>query len=347
MKFHPSEKGQGILEIIGVFVLLCIIFYAISSCTESVSRRKNKTVTQIVISGKVVNSQTNEWLNNRLVLMFLHNIEVARSTSYVGQSQEGTHDGLFVLAAGNPYDLNMDMLNGNSNGLVFGWDDTPGYGVANIYLDNFEEGSSLEIPIPSKNISYVIKVLDGDVNNLPSSLLTAGSAMLRDNGAIVVSLPDSLANQTPSADNNNMFVQGIKYNTSTQSIDVNKFTVPIDNCAGSVVVSQKYIQSQTFIHEYHQETTAGVSVEIPLFFVKIVPELQTRYGYENGQIETKTVEYNMAAEPQTKVTYIVTWQEVWETGTAEVTSGSDLIEIPFKVKTNLVYQIDSEPSSCQ
>lgn len=347
MKFHPSEKGQGILEIIGFFVLICIIIYAISSCTDSVKRRSNQTITKLVVSGKVVNSRANEWPNNRLVLMFLHNIEVARSTTYLGKAQDGTHDGLFVLEADNPYELTMDILNSSKSGLVFAWDDTPGYGVASTYLDNFEEGSSLEIPIQSKNISYVIKSLDGDVNNLPSSLLVAGSAMLRDNGAIVVFLPDSPTNQTPSADDANVLVQGIKYNTNTQSIDVNKFTVPIDNCAGSVTVSQKYIQSQTFIHEYHQETTAGVSVEIPLFFVKIVPELQTRYGYENGQIETKTVEYNMAAEPHTKVTYIVTWQEVWETGVAEVTSGSNLIDIPFKVKTNLIYKIDSEPATCQ
>jgi hypothetical protein len=358
MKIKISERGQG--ETIVMIILACIIIYAVTQTATSCSNSQRKAeiqqtheISNFIISGKVVNSTTGEWTNDRLVLLFLHNKEVSRATTSIGQSpfsQEGTHDGLFTLYADNPYGIKMDELGGDKT--LFSWqettwgDGTP-IGNAYAYLDNFEEGSSYEIPVPAKNVSYIVKVIGGNINNLPPSLLVAGSAILRDNGAIVVTLPNTPENQTPGTENLNAMVQGIDYNTSSQTIDVNKFTVPIDNCAGSVRVSQKYTQSQTFIHEYHQETSAGVSVEIPLFFIKIVPEIQTRYGYENGQIETKTVEYDMAAEPQTKVTYIVTWQEVWESGVAEITSGTDLIEVPFKAKTNLIYKIESEPATCQ
>jgi hypothetical protein len=54
----------------------------------------------------------------------------------------------------------------------------------------------------------------------------------------------------------------------------------------------------------------------------------------------------MAAEPGTNLVYLITWQEIWEKGMAQVTSGIDNVLVPFKVKSNVVYKIDSQSLGC-
>jgi hypothetical protein len=80
--------------------------------------------------------------------------------------------------------------------------------------------------------------------------------------------------------------------------------------------------------------------------VSLVAELQAKYGFEQGQIDTRQISYHMEALPGTNQVYVITWQEVWDSGVAQVNAGNDNITIPFRVKTNLVYQVDSTRLDC-
>lgn len=44
--------------------------------------------------------------------------------------------------------------------------------------------------------------------------------------------------------------------------------------------------------------------------------------------------------------YAITWKEVWESGIADMVVGKDTINIPFRIKTNLIYEVNSTQLSC-
>lgn len=320
----------------------------------------------IVLAGKVVNSRTGEWPNDRLVLLFLKGQEVGRDTTSMRDvapiTDQGIMDGVFAVSAPNAYGVGLSQL--DESGTSFTRFQVRGSEVECIafggtacemwaqslnayhWFGAVEEGSTYHIPIPSKNTEYVLKVIEGDIALLPAAIQSPGSTSLKDDGTIVVALPETGPGETasPGVDAE---VQTIKYDDAPRPVELNKFTVSIDNCAGSAPITQKYTQSQSFIHEYHTSVTGGIGLEISLFWLKVVPQLQVESGYSNGQIETKTIEYEMQAEPKTRVTYVFTWQEEWKSGVAEVTAGGDLISIPFEIRSNLIYSTQSEPSSCQ
>ena len=145
-------------------------------------RRFIKVPTYLVFAGKVVNSATDEWPNNRLVLLYLRGQEAGRSVTQLDEfrdSKEGLHDGLFVIKAENTYGLRERAFKiDNDQGLVFrrakNLDVLPANYIYHWFGD-IEEGSVFNLPVPSKNIEYVLKVVEGDVANLPPELLVSGS----------------------------------------------------------------------------------------------------------------------------------------------------------------------------
>jgi len=336
----------GLVAITIVGGLVYLLFWVPEQFTDPAPTR------QLVLAGKVVNSQTGEWPNNRLVLVFLNGKEIARSTTAMGsfsRSRQGIHDGLFVVQIDNAYRLARDSFLKGEDGKPFF--QRPGLGDLYHWFPEFEEGGLVVIPVPSKNLTYAVKVLTGDVASLPQAILTPGSAQLRGTNNIVISLADASPAQMPpagSAIDTRVSVQGTSYEKSTQTIETNKVTVPINNCGGSAPVVQQFVQSQTFIHEYRMEAGAGagVSVSLPVGWAKLVFELQAKYGFEQGQIDTRTVGTTLEAAPGTNQVYVVTWKEVWEAGTANVLVGNDSLVIPFRVRTNLIYSIDSNKLGC-
>jgi hypothetical protein len=220
------------------------------------------------------------------------------------------------------------------------------------WFDSVAEGSTLQIPVPSKNITYVVKVISGDVASLPQQLLVPGTTRLTKNGDIIVSLDETSGAAQAEAEaeglKERMVVDGVNYAADEDMMTVNKITVPINNCRGSSTLVQEYSQMQAFIHEYRGELGGGVGFGVPLprTLLNLQLELQAKYGFEQGQIDSRTVTYRMEAEPGTNQVYVITWQEVWETGTAQVVTETETISVPFRAKTNLIYQIDSMQLPC-
>lgn len=307
-------------------------------------------------AGKAVNASTGEWPSNRLVLAYLKGREVGRGVT-TSREFEPTGlpivDGVFVVEVPNQYELTAGELSRES-GLLFRWEnadrvtgDSPwNKSIAYHWFGDVEEGSIHHVGVPSRNITYTLKVVQGDLASLPGELQVAGSTELRGTNTIVVSSPATAPGDVmPDA---SARMRDVATGLSSERVVLSRVTIPIDNCGGNALVSQTYVQSQTFIHSYRIEAGAAIGVEIPVALqLRLVAELEARYSYEQGQLDTRSIEYSMAAEPRTSVTYVVTWSEVWESGTADVETGPDVVSVPFRVRTNVVYDVDSETLACE
>jgi len=78
----------------------------------------------------------------------------------------------------------------------------------------------------------------------------------------------------------------------------------------------------------------------------LILELEARYGYKQGQIDERTINTTLTAEPETNQSYLITWQEIWESGSGIAVVGEDTVSIPFRVRTNVIHSIFSEKLSC-
>ncbi len=300
-------------------------------------------LSQMIFTGKVINSQTGEWPNNRLVLVFLRTIEIGRDITKTSTTKtQGILDGVFSVSVPDTYQLTIEQL--NESGLNFEQDVN---GTNFLWLDNFEEGTIQMIQVPSKNIEYIIKVIDGDISTLPPELLQPGSASLQPDGSIVVVAP-SLENGTPVSVNSEIQVHSVNISGS-ESSDLGAMTIPIaiNNCGGNSKVTQGYSRTQTFIHEFNAGVGAkiGIDVSIPIW-ASVSAELQSQYNFKEGQVDTRTLDTELAAEPNTNVKYTITWQEIWDYGEAEVTDNATVMMVPFRVKKELSYSIESENLGC-
>lgn len=304
----------------------------------------------ITLAGRVVNTETGEWLNERLVLVYLKGNEIARMVTQTGKydpSRRGVHDGLFVINVPNTYELSYADLRNAADSppdTFFGITDYPSYAYYH-WFDSFSEGSQVDIPVTTKNIRYSVKVLSGDVTDLPPELLTAGSTRLKEDGTIV-----ALSAPTPTGadagDTVFSTVESLSTGQTTENVILNKLTVPINNCGGSGRITQRYTQSQTFIHEYVSEFGGSAGVEVGVPWAKLIVELQAKYGFEQGQVDSRTADTTLDVEPGTNQIFVIVWSEVWDSGTATIMAGNDRIEAPFRVKKDVIYSIDSQKLAC-
>jgi hypothetical protein len=281
--------------------------------------------------------------------MYKNGKEISRAESAQGEDKRndlGVIDGLFTLEVPNEYRLTLKDFEDFQYKQV-----ADGFWKSHITFYNWfpevQEGKTITIHINSKNIDYIIQVVDGDISSLPPEIVK-GTTELRD-GQIVIANTSATEAQVDQSSNDTI-VQNVEYALNTEIVPVNT-VLPINvlnNCDGTSDVSQKYTQTQTFIHQYSGEIGASIGMEIPLgIWGKLLPALQAKYGFENGQVDTISIEYNTAAAPGTSVAYVVTLKEVWESGIADVTEGNILKQVPFRVKTNLIYEITSQPRTCQ
>ena len=327
----------------GIVLSLLVIALSIAGC----GIHKN-----ITFAGKVTNNNSGEWPNERLVLLFLKGQEIGRSFTERGKfssSREGVHDGLFVIEVSNTYEIILDDFQLPQGIEVKFIKDPIGSDNNYFWFPEVEEGSLVTMPVPSKNIDYIIKVLAGDRSTLPTAILNPGSTSLDQNNTIVVSLTMSDTGpitgdvQRALVDTN---IQAIEYSDEPKTININRITVPLNNCGGSARLTQQYIQSQTFIYEYQSEVGGRTGLNMPLGWVSLILELEARYGYKQGQIDERTINTTLTAEPETNQSYLITWQEIWESGSGIAVVGEDTVSIPFRVRTNVIHSIFSEKLSC-
>lgn len=104
---------------------------------------------------------------------------------------------------------------------------------------------------------------------------------------------------------------------------------------------------QTIVRQFNAGVGFNVGIEIPVAaWLSLVPELEANYNFIQGETLTDSKEYYFTAEPHANIVYTVVWSEVWESGTAEVVSGGQIIVVPFRVKTGLEFSTFTNSLGC-
>jgi hypothetical protein len=314
--------------------------------------QKNRTVDKIMFAGQVVNSSIGDW-NNRLVLVYERNKEVGRDFTHLGEFSEndlGMIDGLFVIEIPNPYQFSLANFEENKVPFDFhlikrsaGF--LKSYSAIFHWFPRFQEGAWEVVSLPSKDLYYVVKVLEGNIKTLPSEILNGKTEFK--NGPIFV------VEETPVPDNlgveGEYLIQEIRSNVGTEPNVISNFTVPLNNCGSDQELRNPYSYTQTFVHKYYEEKviTGGIQISLPIAtWLKLVAELQAKYGFEDNQINETNLSIEMFAAPHTYQYYVITWTEIWEKGIAYIIKDSQPMEVPFRVKTRVEYKVESKTLPC-
>ncbi len=305
----------------------------------------------IIFTGKVVNSVTNERLNDRLVLLFLNSNEIARAVTYTGKTDivynnfVGMTDGFFEIEIPNTYELSLYRIGLPVEELPFVIEYTPDFfprKLLGTWVDNFGEGETYDFYIPSKNIHYRLMVLPGPMSSLPAEIQQSGSLTLVDGNRLVAIDPNAPAPTPQPAFSNNLadFQQVTEY---VQQFPPAIF--PINNCGGVADVKQEI--NQTYIHEIIDETNQKIGVNLPILdWLTISGEIERHYGISDKEVTTYSTTLTVPAGQN--IQYTVIRNQTWETGVAVVTSNDGVqISAPYRILKSETFEIaNSENKSC-
>jgi hypothetical protein len=319
----------------------------------------------LFFAGKVINKNTGEWVNNRLILLFLKGQEMARATtetrelliavppfnswgntkSYVGSN--GVEDGLFAVSAPNTYRLTISTLGvpSQESDLFEGRDDSFSHSSCRnslvSWISPFYEGETKEYFIKSKNVRYIITVLPGDISQLPAEIQQPGSVRLLEGNRLAAIDPKAPKPTPQPAFSNNV----TKFDQVVE--ETNEFppaVFPINNCGGAADVKQEV--TQTYIHQIIDETKTKLGIEIPILnWMKIVAEIERHYGISDKQITTYAT--TLAVPAGQNIQYTVIRKQTWESGMAVVVSGGVEVSAPYRVLKSETFEVaNSEKRSC-
>lgn len=367
------------------FAIVSLILSTLACILTSTSSAPNTTseVTSIPeyfesvdclsFGGKVINKDTGNWVNNRLILLFLKGDEIARTTTsmreirvvvpileggspwaFEGESvanikgNYSVEDGLFLVSAPNLYKLTISTLGTSSEESSFfegkiypsDLDEKECSHVLISWLYPFYEGDIKEFFIPSKNIRYAIKVLSGDMSQLPSEIQQPGSVRLLEGNRLAAINPNELQPSTQVSSSN-----PTRFEKIIENIDeLSRSVFPINNCGGVSDIKQEI--TQTYIHEIIDETSGKLGFEIPILdWLKIVAEVEHKYGINDKEITTYSTTLTVPAGKN--IEYTVLRKQVWESGTAVSENNGVEISAAYRILKNEIFEVaNSEQKSC-
>jgi len=347
------------------FVAIITFILFMVGCTLSKQPENTQYFTSVdylLFAGKVVNENTGEWANNRLVILFLKNNEVARAITstrayYIGKPKNkglmgsnGVTDGVFYTVVPNTYQLTLNTLGIPPSELPLyegiyypdGKNANSGRNALASWLDPIYEGSQKEFYIPSKNIKYTLVALSGDVSQLPSEIQQPGSIRIIEGNRLVLIDPNApdVENTSPTFANNTT-----KFDQITEQVNVSPPLIfPINNCGGSAEVKQEV--TQTYIHEIVDESKFKLGIEIPILdWFKIVAEIEKRYGISDKQITSFSTTLTVPAGQN--IQYTLVRKETWESGSVSVIDNNIEISAPYRILLNEIIEIaNSENKPC-
>lgn len=192
-----------------------------------------------------------------------------------------------------------------------------------------------------KNLTYSIYVVPGESKYLPKDLLDENNTTIltEDEEVLVVSRDKGVP----------VNIQDVVFNEKEEEVKVKDIEFPFDNCNGARDVNQRYFKTESFLHEtkYDQEVTAKLRLPIAwLAGIDISTQLKSKYGFYQREMGQETIEYFFKVPKRKNVTYRITWFEIWKSGKAKVMTEEGIIEIPFKVKTRMRYDVSSKNRGC-
>lgn len=334
---------------------------------------------EIVFAGKVVSPNNGEWTNNRLVLAFLKSKEIARvitsTTEYTASKVTmfadpnltisasacmddpsacginiigvrldgnlGISDGIFVLRIPNTYELNLENLGLPIDKSPF-VDIFEGDGQYRLgtWIDPFNEGDTREFYIPSKNMRYVLKVLPGDISQLPAEIQQPGSVALMEGNRLVAVDPNA-AQATPESNVGNdktSFTQTVE-DIKNQSPEIYSY----NNCSGSINITHEI--TSTNIQEITDTTGGKFGIELPVTtWLKFVANIEKQYSIKNQEIKTNSI--TLVVPPKENIEFSVVKQQTWVSGVAILNvNGVDISE-PYKFLKNEKIDYQQQKLTC-
>lgn len=317
----------------------------------------------LLFAGQVVNPETGEWLNDRLVLIFLKDKEISRtvtsalnyqvglppynqdgsSNSYTGT--KGVVDGIFYLSVPNTYELTFSDLTAESYEFPFFEGrkvfDKSTYDVLATWMSPLNENTIQEFYVPSKNTRYSVFVFPGTISQLPRELQISGSVALLDgNKLIAIDPTGTQATPQPLA-----IADIIKFsNTKTENTVSNTSVSTLYNCSGT---SEIWIEmKQTFVHTITDNSKGIFGVQIPNpDWKNIVPEIEKHYGIAENQIGFFSIK--LIAPAGKDIEFTTRHVKTWESGTIIITRNGVEISAPYRIQVKETLElIKSEQKPC-
>ena len=164
--FFSASTGQGI-QIAGV--------------APTVAGGQSQIADYIVIAGMLSDEATGEWLNNYAVIAFEDNFEVTtpqtRSVTDIGEhpySEEGVHDGFFLIKIPNRYKLTIDnsFLNADGEAVEPRYIDNGLTGASElfIWLCKIHPGQIFRLEVLEKQLEIAVAAMPVDVAHLSDDI---------------------------------------------------------------------------------------------------------------------------------------------------------------------------------
>lgn len=304
----------------------------------------------IVFAGRIAQANQQRWLNNRLVLAYVQDVEVGRALTQVAAFRkvlESPTDGVFSVSLDNTYAVRMaDISDCKSKDFA--------YKVVYCWLGDFtEDAGGISVNVSQKRLNYAVRILPGDYNTLPEEMREAGITGLSEGNIIILPTKqkppgwlDRLLSRVhqPSMENVPSLVKGVQYEPEPEIVDVpsQSATATLDNCRGNETVRQSFTDGKTFVHEYVLQ--GSLNLDVPIQTIQL--QLGAQGSYRQKQISTKTIKYEIAAKPGTNVSYRIHLQEVWRKGVALVQGKRGTTKVPFRVQTDLKYFVKTDATNC-
>lgn len=329
--------------------------------------QKFNKIDRLYFAGKVVNRETGEWVNDRLVLLFLKGVEIdrvvtqtteidifERDNQYLFEDKTapvGISDGLFAVSASNTYQLlyhtlgvdprNLSLFEAVIDPQYLGKMLVKGTYVLAAWMDPLFEGETREFFIPSKQIRYTIVVLPGDVSQLPAEIQQPGSVALGEGNRLVAVNPGAPHPEPQAAFTNTMS----RFEQVAESvIEFSPVIFPINNCGGGADIQQQV--TQTFLHEIVDESRLRLGVEIPVKnWAKISAEIERHYGITDQQITTYATTLIVPAGQN--IQYTIVRKQIWESGVVVLVSEGVEIYAPYRILKGEAFEVkNSEQKDC-
>ena len=322
------------LSLISVCV---VIFIALISCGE---------INEIVFAGKVISPNTGEWVNDRLVVLFLKSKEIAREITHTGEYAAtivgentrldkglGVIDGLFTLRVPNTYKLDPNNIGTPASESKFikvtGTGDFTNLAA---WMDSIKEGEIRDFYIPSKNFSYKLIVLPGPISQLPAEIQQPGSIALLDKNRLVAVDPNAKEPVSQSILTNSQ----ARFDQVAETTNASSPAIfPLNNCGGGDNLKQEI--TQTYIHTIVDESSVKLGVALPLTnWLQVAVEIEKHYGITKNQITTYSTTLNVP--PGQNIEYTILRKQTWESGVAVVNNGVE-ITAPYLILKNEYFEV--------
>ena len=289
--------------------------------------------------------------NNRLVLLYLNGKEIGRGKTALGKYEaidKVPNDGLFTIDVPNIYELSEKELQADghslgSTGLITSVTQLKLGGRTYINVETISEGKDKLVDISSrKNVAYTVKVLPEDYESLPEDIKDeSNSTVLSKDGNVVV-VSDQGVPKTQ--------IEDVVFSGNIEEVKLKEIDFPLNNCDGSSEIRQKYNKSESYLHEKSLDfggEVKGRYLKALLVGIDLTSHFESRYGFTEREFSSEIIEYEFVAKPNTNINYKILWYELWEHGEAQVQSSEGIVTVPFKVKTGLKYEVQTEKNTCR